>query len=140
MPCPCSNPYASLQILSPCPTGGGGMTEQVGRHLDKDKILPHTVTNTWVCAGACQTALTATLFLPGNMSENAHNHCNEGTNTPPALSHTTLLFRAEDLTGISLTHRNCNLLHSKNATQRLNLALQRPSPKVHWETSVNESS
>lgn len=34
--------HVFLQILSPCPADGGGMTEQVGGHLAKVKILfPH---------------------------------------------------------------------------------------------------
>lgn len=63
------------------------------------------------------------------MSENAHTHYNEGTNTPNALSHTTPLFRAKDLTGISLTQRICNLLYSKNETPGLNPALQKGQPQ-----------
>lgn len=51
------------------------------------------------------------------------------TQTPPALSHTALLFRAEDLTGTSLTQRICKLLYSKNATPGLNPALQKAQPQ-----------
>lgn len=85
--------------------------------------------------------LSLTLFLPSNLSENAHNHCSAGTNTPTALSHATLLFRTEDSIGISLTQRICCTTNCKNATQGLSPApgcIGKQLWMSSWEPSTNQ--